>query len=375
MPSAAPRTYVHPSAARLSTQLLAVIEAFRSQGAEVGGGPADFLTRCPNHDDRSASLSFGDGTRGVRFKCHAGCDQHEMFASVCTFLGMQSREFFYRSSARPTGPVPTLAELAERKHLPVCAFQEVGATDSPEGILFPYGNGRARLRRALAGHDRFRWRGEGPIPAYGAWNVERFRPGGTIFLVEGETDTLTGLHLGLPVLGIPGKNFGRAVFREHPDLVSYIQEICVIEETDDYERRSFLGGVRQGLSDARWDGELLPVRLPAKDLSELFIQRGRDGAIEALAEAHAAAADAPSWPDPGSVPLEATHIASVIRSRDFPGTYSVQQIRNRLRDLTSEQIIRALTLLEGVRIVRRLSPEKRPGRPAVLYRTNPKARE
>jgi hypothetical protein len=42
--------------------------------------------------------------------------------------------------------------------------------------------------------------------------------------------------------------------------VSYIQEICVIEETDDYQQRAFLGGVRKGLSDARWDGELIPVR-------------------------------------------------------------------------------------------------------------------
>jgi len=379
MPSSTPWSYVHPFAGRASTQLRDVIEAFRSQGCEVGGGPDNFDTLCPNHDDRSASLSLRDGSGGVILNCHAGCDQQEMFESVCAFLGMQPREFFYRSSSRPTGPVPTMAELAALKNLPVSVFQEAGVTDSPQGILFPYPNGagscRVRVRRALSG-DRFRWqRGPGAITAYGAWNVERFRPGGTIFLVEGETDTLTGLHLGLPVLGIPGKNLARAVFREHPHLVSYIQEICVIEETDDYEQRAFLKGVRQGLSDARWEGQLLPVRLPAKDLSELFIERGRAGCLEALAEAHATAADAPSWADPGSVPLEATLVASVILSPDFPVTYGVQQLRNRLRDLTSAQIIRALTLLEGARIVRRLSPEKKPGRPAARYRTNPKARE
>jgi hypothetical protein len=33
-----------------------------------------FTAQCPAHDDRTASLSFSQGEKGVRMKCHAGCE-------------------------------------------------------------------------------------------------------------------------------------------------------------------------------------------------------------------------------------------------------------------------------------------------------------
>lgn len=37
----------------------------------VGAG---WLARCPAHEDQRASLSIGQGERGVVLRCHAGCD-------------------------------------------------------------------------------------------------------------------------------------------------------------------------------------------------------------------------------------------------------------------------------------------------------------
>jgi len=374
-PSRAGRNRRHPSA-----EVLAVIEAFRQREQNVTGGPDNYSTLCPNHDDVSASLSFGDGNVGVRFCCHAGCDQDEMFETVVAFLGMAKSDFFYdKRASAPQGPVTTVAELAEAKHLPLDLLTSVGVVDSPQGILFPYWNGtpsyRTRIRRALTGNTRFLWqRGAAKITAYGAWAAARYRAGGTIFLLEGETDLLTGMHYGLPVMGIPGKNHARAVFREHPHLVTGIQEIFVIEEHDDLEDHAFLTNVREGLSDVGWRGELYPMRLPVKDLNELHVTEGPDGFMPAFEAAYQAAVDAPTWPDPAPIPHTAMEVATVICRADFPQTFKVQGVRNRVRGMTSMAIRAALRDLEHSNIVRQITSPRRRGRPTESFKTNPKVR-
>jgi hypothetical protein len=360
----------------MSEQLATVIARFRENGQAVTGGPTNYDTRCPNHDDQTASLSFRDGNAGVTFNCHAGCDQDEMFETVADFLGMAPREFFYEQwAAPPEGPVATVAELAEAKHLPLDLLAWAGLVDSPQGVLMPYGNGRVRIRRELTGSSRFLWQiGEAKITAYGAWALDRYRAGGTIFLAEGETDVLTGLHYGLPVMGIPGKHMARAVFREHPYLVTGILEIFVIEELDDLVKHAFLKSVREGLSDVAWRGELYPMRLPVKDLNELHVMVGPDGFMPAFEAAYEAAVDAPTWPDPAPIPHTAVEVAEVICRADFPQTFKVQDVRNRLRGMTSMAIRSALRHLKHSNIVRRITSPRKRGRPTESFKTNPKVR-
>jgi hypothetical protein len=71
-----------------SPQLKAVLGQFEAQGAQVTGGPENFYTVCPCHDDGEASLSVADGEDRVLLKCHAGCGQSEVFLAAVEFTGL-----------------------------------------------------------------------------------------------------------------------------------------------------------------------------------------------------------------------------------------------------------------------------------------------
>jgi hypothetical protein len=65
-----------------------------------------WLARCPAHDDRNPSLSIDEGADGrALIKCHAGCDNTAILAS----LGMKSRDLFPVTSRRQSdnGAIPT----------------------------------------------------------------------------------------------------------------------------------------------------------------------------------------------------------------------------------------------------------------------------
>jgi hypothetical protein len=66
-------------------------------------GKGRWLTRCPAHDDRSPSLSIGNGQDGrVLLRCWAGCRTGDILAA----LGLGWRALF------PNGPPPSPAEMA-----------------------------------------------------------------------------------------------------------------------------------------------------------------------------------------------------------------------------------------------------------------------
>jgi hypothetical protein len=182
-------------ASKASPALQSVIRAFEAQGDVVQGGPINFSTKCPCHEGEKLSLSICDGDEGVMLNCHAGCDRDEMFNAVVAHTGLKRKAFFYqqKGSAADAGPVVTIAELAAAKNLPVEIFIWAGMRDSAKGILIPYEDGlgppRVRVRCALKAKDGSYWQ---PAPyvghritAFGAWRLPEFRPGGTVYLVEG----------------------------------------------------------------------------------------------------------------------------------------------------------------------------------------------
>lgn len=57
----------------------------------VTGGPAQFMARCPTHEDKRASLSVGLGDDGeVLLRCHGGCRTEDVLAK----LGLEFRDLF-----------------------------------------------------------------------------------------------------------------------------------------------------------------------------------------------------------------------------------------------------------------------------------------
>ncbi len=81
-----------PSPVELSiARLIDVLEGVRPNGY-------GYTARCPNHKDRSPSLSINPGEKGWLVHCHAGCN----IIDVLSHGGLSVRDLFYDSGSRPT---------------------------------------------------------------------------------------------------------------------------------------------------------------------------------------------------------------------------------------------------------------------------------
>lgn len=236
--------------------------------------------RCPAHDDHDPSLSFRNGDRTLVVKCHAGCTRQE----VLTALGLTETDVSARRNgdgageqAEPTAPSPglTVAALAQAKKLPEPFLRDLGVSDLQRDgrplVRIPYRNAAGevtavRLRLALSGPDRFRWRAGDKASLYGLDRLQAAREAGFILIVEGESDCWTGWHRGIPSIGIPGKATWRSAWARH------------------------LEGLRVFL----WvepDATDLALRVAA-DLPDLQLLYAPDGTKD-LSDAHAAGQDVP----------------------------------------------------------------------------------
>jgi DNA-binding transcriptional ArsR family regulator len=189
-----------------------------------------YMACCPAHDDSEPSLHLSESPDGMLlWHCHAGCPQDAVQRELERIAGVQpatarpiaprrrgrTQQQAVSSDARARTPLgvraqSTLAEYARVKGLDAERLRAWGLTDlQAGGIEIPYltreGELHAvRYRLALEGENRFRWRqGDTPI-LYGLWRLGEWTGSDTLYLCEGETDTLTLWHAGLPALGIPG---------------------------------------------------------------------------------------------------------------------------------------------------------------------------
>ena len=173
---------------------------------------------CPCHDDTNPSLSLKEQPDGtVLVHCFAGCPQDTVWRELCRIAGVQPARANLilprqrqqtRNAGETVSPAHlTLEQYARAKGLDANLLREWGLTDTERGITIPYldtdGNRVAtRYRLALDGENRFTWeRGNRPC-LYGLWRLREWSDTETLYLCEGETDTLTFWSAGLPALGI-----------------------------------------------------------------------------------------------------------------------------------------------------------------------------
>jgi hypothetical protein len=169
----------------------------------------------------------------------------------------------------------TVAALARHKRLPVAFLQEQGLRDLPEsGVGIPYhtpdGKEVVKRRTELRAGDGSYWPKGQPLLAYGEARLDEAVKAGHLVLVEGESDTWTLWHHGIPALGLPGADTVEKTL--HFGHVSNIPLVYVVEEADE-AGKTFVQNVARRLASLGWDGELNVVRFPgAKDVSELHCQ-------------------------------------------------------------------------------------------------------
>jgi len=203
---------------------------------------------CPWHPDQHPSLHI------YRDHSHCfACGAHkDVFQLLATTRGI-SKQRALEEGARlagvtlPTFREPldrpdkglTLEELADSKSLSVDELRSYELTtrayrEGKPAVRIPYLNRNGtvqavRMRLALDGSDRFRWRTGDKSCLYGLWRLPA-DPLASIALVEGETDCYTLWHYGIPALGVPGAGN----WREERDAPAFegIETVYVVIEPD-----------------------------------------------------------------------------------------------------------------------------------------------
>jgi hypothetical protein len=83
-----------------------------------------YVARCPGHEDRSPSLSVGEGVDGrALLHCFAGCTAADIVAA----LGLHMQDLFADDRRRSSLPAKFLAKPREPIDLILDAFREIGA--------------------------------------------------------------------------------------------------------------------------------------------------------------------------------------------------------------------------------------------------------
>lgn len=179
-------------------ELLAQLKGVRRNGA-------GWTALCPGHADEHPSLSITVRDSKILLHDFGGCTTEQVLAP----LGKSLADLFLTTSGL------TVAELARAKKLPEQLLRDLGIADIRRGgtscVRVPYRNDRGevvavRLRLALTGPDRFRWRsGDKIVAPYGVDRLPAAREAGWCLVLEGESDCWAAWHRGIPAIGVPGK--------------------------------------------------------------------------------------------------------------------------------------------------------------------------
>ncbi len=188
----------------------------------------------------------------------------------------------------------TLAQLADAKKLPVDFLMQHGVRDA----IGKFGNAvvefqyfqiggcaapRYRIRVALSappGKKRFIWNtGEGKIVAY--LNRLDAGTGGDLWLVEGESDSLTGWYHEKHIVGIPGASMGKCLQPSH--IKAYKPNRVIVSQEPGDGGVTFRTAMLKRIRLCGHAGPILIVHWPEgiKDISGLHIKYANEsGAFE-----------------------------------------------------------------------------------------------
>lgn len=178
----------------------------------VSKGPDYVKAPCvhPDHDDENPSMSVSEAEDGrVLVKCHAGCDQQELFSALRAFMGdAVDRPSGEQGDLNPQREC-TLAAYAEAKRLPQPFLEGLGLRDQTlpnQGrvVRIPYSDDAIRYRTAVSGSSRFRWKSGSKPGLYGLFRLDEMTDADYVLLVEGESCAQTAWLHDVPALGLPG---------------------------------------------------------------------------------------------------------------------------------------------------------------------------
>lgn len=295
----------------------------------------DWHVPCPAHADDTRhpeKFSLHVTLKGdkIMVHCFAGCRTDQILAA----LELGPADLFTTSNghghaqpppAHAPETTPTLALFATRKRIPQAVLETEGWRNHDDGLAIPYRTRdgslwRMRYRTSLRPGAGFKWDGQKdrPLIPYGRHRLDSIMEKGELWLVEGESDTVTAWARGLPCLGIPGNLAVKALTTE--DLTGIEKLWIVLEPGQSGE--GFARKTRERLTELGYAGLAYLVTLPAKDLSDLHVLKPGEF-WPAIRMAQTAAQDLATWgipadqlPPPAPTPF--AEGAGALIARAFP---------------------------------------------------------
>lgn len=272
------------------------------QRATING--ARLVGRCPFHND--SKNSFSADLKTGKWKCFSedsggnfitfwsklyGVDHKDAYMEILKKYHAWEEEPPKKEEKKQLGAY-SLEQYARDKKLPEDFLGSLGVCDEElrggtKCLKIPYYNegGTEPIFRRRFADKEFRWsRGSsGRLILYGDWRLPEIRAGGKVILVEGESDTQTLWHLGLPAVGAPGAS---NIKPEHAKKLDGLKVYMHVEP--DGGGQTFRRKCLEGFKEAGFDGELYEWScggLGVKDPSALFMAQGADRARELIFQA------------------------------------------------------------------------------------------
>lgn len=225
-----------------------------------------YISRCPAHHDKHASLSIDVGDKGqILLHCHAGCSVNQIVQS----LGLHMSDLFPNS----TYPAKTNARkiIASYKYCDksgqlIC--EKLRYSDKSFCWRQPTPNGWEYSRKGLS-----------EIPLYQLNHLQ----GDTVYLVEGEKDTDTLLSGGLPAVCSPD-GAGNGKWKPYMSEQLRGKHVIVLQDNDDIgkafaeEECKALSGIAASVK--RIDLSKLWTDMPEKADVTDFIELAKDDPVK-----------------------------------------------------------------------------------------------
>ncbi len=241
---------------------------------------------CPSHDDKSPSLTIRPGEKRVVFHCFAGCSEDQVISD----LGLKKEWLFYdnefgcepkKKRGRPKKNKDLLEDFSKKKKIPVdylvsmgvCNFKYENRKNGKNFscIRFDYGNQfRGRIRNKKTFWDSSTQEEEQKLMR--CYKPKEYQ-GDTLFIVEGESDTLTLCLYGYNALGVPGASNYEKI--HHSDILG-INKIFVVAENDK-AGQLFPENVARALARVKFSGTTSVIDMSKtkyKDVNELHCDSG-----------------------------------------------------------------------------------------------------
>lgn len=174
-------------------------------------GERRWQAKCPNHDDRTASLSIEETDTEVLLHCHAGCKNED----ILRILDLELKDLFKKNwnreekhSKENRKKSYTIEEIKTRP-----STQEVydyrDKKNNPY-MLVVRQSGKNFLQYSYVGFNKYKsgLNGQTPVPYKLPEILKAMEQNKAIFIVEGEKDVHTLMKLGFPATTAPAAGSG-----------------------------------------------------------------------------------------------------------------------------------------------------------------------